>query len=58
MVGITISNGDETDTDSDRGMVVITISSGDDVNTDSDRGDDGVDHHQLGRCSRRRQRAW
>ena len=37
MVVITVSNGDDADTDRERGgvMVVITISNGDDVDADS-----------------------
>ena len=47
MVVITISNGDDADTDRERGdHGVVTISNGDDAHTDSERGGDGCDHYQ------------
>ena len=49
-VVITISNGDDVDTDSERGDDgVITISNGDDADADTERGDEGRDHHQQWR---------
>ena len=50
---ITISNGDDVDTDSERGgdggELVITISNADDVDTDSEPGGDSGDHYQQWR---------
>ena len=47
MMGVvTISNGDDVATDSERGDdVVVTISNGDDVAADSKRGDHAGDHY-------------
>ena len=46
---ITISNGEDVDTDSERGgdgrELVTTISNSDDLEADCERGDDGGDHY-------------
>ena len=59
---ITISNGDDVDTDSERGgdsrELVITISNGDDLEADSERGDDGGDHDQQWRSRKYREHVW
>ena len=46
LVVITISNGDDVATDSERGNDgVVTISNGDDVDADRERGDHAGDHY-------------